>query len=129
MSTKWEMLDRKSGLPSRNHINRCRRSKDLYWNDRGIIQETICEPQEIHQQPSLLWDLKKKKQDFTINWSILKRVAPRAAGRNTCNLCLEEKLSILESSSARLLNKRSELFSNFRHRFKFSARNFKRTRN
>ena len=54
MSTKWEMLDRKSGLPSRNHINRRRRSKDLYWYDRGIIQETICEPQEIHQQPSLL---------------------------------------------------------------------------
>ena len=76
-----------------------------------------------------IWDLKKKKQDFTINWSILKRVAPRAAGRNTCNLCLEEKLSILESNSARLLNKRSELFSKCRHRFKFSARNFKRTRN
>ena len=57
-----------------------------------------------------------KKQDFTINWSILKCVAPRAAGRNTCNLCLEEKLSILESNSARLLNKRSELFSKCRHR-------------
>ena len=76
-----------------------------------------------------IWDLKKKKQDFTINWSILKRVVPRAAGRNTCNLCLEEKLSILESNSARLLNKRSQLFSKCRHRFKFSARNFKRTRN
>ena len=75
------------------------------------------------------WELKNKKRDFTIKWSILERVAPRKAGGNSCSLCLEEKLSILEADSTRVLNKRSELFSKCRHRYKFSARNFKRTRN
>ncbi len=57
------------------------------------------------------WELKNKKRDFTINWSILKRVALRKAGGNSCSLCLEEKLSILEADSTRVLNKSSELFS------------------
>ena len=53
-----------------------------------------------------------KERDFITKWSILKRVSPRTAGRSTCNLCLDEKLSILESDSARTLNKRSELSRN-----------------
>ena len=73
--------------------------------------------------------LKNKERDFSIKWSILNRVSPRTAGRSKCNLCLEEKLCILESDSALTLNKRSELFSKCRHRYMFSARNFKRSRN
>lgn len=46
-----------------------------------------------------MWDLKNKKRDFAIKWSIFKHVAPRAAGRRTCNLCLEEELSILEGDA------------------------------
>ena len=76
-----------------------------------------------------VWELKNKERDFSIKWSILKRVSPRTAGRSECNLCLEEKLCILESDSALTLNKRSELFSKCRHRYMFSARNFKRSRN
>ena len=74
-------------------------------------------------------ELKNKKRDFNIKWSVLKRVAPRAAGRKFCNLCLEEKLCIIESDRTRILNRRSEIFSKCCHRFKFSARNFKRTHN
>ena len=67
--------------------------------------------------------------DFSIKWSILKQVSPRTAGRSKCNLCLEEKLCILESDSALTLNKRSELFSKCRHRYMLNVRNFKRSRN
>ena len=76
-----------------------------------------------------IWELKNKERDFIIKWSILKRVSPRTAGRSTCNLCIKEKLCILESDSARTLNKISELFSKCCHRYMFSARNFKRSRN
>ena len=31
-----------------------------------------------------VWELMNKKRDFNIKWSVLKRVAPRAAGRKTC---------------------------------------------
>ena len=85
-----------------------------------------------HLKPSsqnMCGNLKNKERDFSIKWSILKRVSPRTAGRSKCNLCLEEKLCILESDSALTLNKRSELFSKCRHRYMFSARNFKRSRN
>ena len=68
-----------------------------------------------------VWELKNKERDFSIKWSILKRVSPRTAGRSKCNLCLEEKLCILESDSALTLSKRSELFSKCRHRYMFSA--------
>ena len=47
-----------------------------------------------------VWELKNKERNFIIKWSILKRVFPRTVGRSTCNLCLEEKLCILESDSA-----------------------------
>ena len=58
-----------------------------------------------------VWNLKiKKKRDFSIKWSIVRR---RAAYRNRsrrCNLCLEEKLMIMKADKKILLNKRSEIF-------------------
>ncbi len=71
------------------------------------------------------WKLKQSKRKFTIKWSIIKRVPSRAAGGSRCNLCLEEKLSLVRSDCERTLNKRSELFAKCRHRNKFSAKNFK----
>ncbi len=54
------------------------------------------------------WKLKQSKRKFTIKWSIIKRVPSRAAGGSRCNLCLEEKLSLVRSDCERTLNKRSE---------------------
>ena len=73
-----------------------------------------------------VWNLKEKQQDFTINWSILKRAASYSSGGKRCNLCLQEKLCILKADKSNLLNRRLELFSKCVHQKRFLAGKFER---
>jgi hypothetical protein len=68
-----------------------------------------------------VWNLKEKQQDFTINWSILKRAASFSSGGKRCNLCLQEKLCISKADKSNLLNRRRELFSKCVHQKRFLA--------
>ena len=54
--------------------------------------------------------------DYTIKWSIIKNSISYTGGSKRCNLCLEEKLSILIEKSKYLLNKRSEIVSACHHK-------------
>ena len=101
--------------------------KKRYANHKKSISNS-CYSSET-ELSKYVWELKNKKRDFNIKWSVLKRVTPRAAGRKTCNLCLAEKLCIIESDRTRILSRRSKLFSKCCYRFKFSARNFKSKHN
>ena len=74
------------------------------------------------------WKLKKSGKQYNIKWNILKRARAYTAGAARCNLCLEEKVCLLEADKSRILNKRSELFAKCCHRNSFSARKFERTR-
>ncbi len=52
--------------------------------------------------------LKDNKQDFDITWSVLKQSISYMGGSKRCNLCLEEKLCILnlkDKNKQNLLNK------------------------
>ena len=73
-----------------------------------------------------IWELKRSNKSYTIIWSILKRASSYQPGRTRCNLCIEEKLCILQDGGRNLLNKRSEIFAKCRHREKFWAGNFER---
>jgi hypothetical protein len=75
-----------------------------------------------------VWDLKDRKREYSIKWSILKRAAAYVPGGMRCNLCIEEKLEIMKSDKTNLLNKRSEFFAKCRHREKFSAGKIERAR-
>ena len=44
-----------------------------------------------------VWELKAAKKPFTIKWSLLKKVPVYKAGSRRCNLCLEEKLTIMKN--------------------------------
>ena len=68
-----------------------------------------------------IWELKRSNKSYTIIWSILKRASSYQPGRTRCNLCIEEKLCILQDGGRNLLNKRSEIFAKCRHREKFWA--------
>jgi hypothetical protein len=74
------------------------------------------------------WKLKKSGKQYYIKWSILKRSHAYTAGAARCNLCLEEKVCLLEADKSGILNKRSELFAKCCHRNSSSARKFERTR-
>ena len=62
-----------------------------------------------------VWHLKENNTDYTIKWSIIKNSISYTGGSKRCNLCLEEKLSILKEKSKYLLNKRSEIVSACHH--------------
>ena len=67
-----------------------------------------------------IWQLKSKGADYSIRWSIVRKVKSYKPGDRICALCLAEKAEILKhSKDKRSLNKRNELFSQCRHRRKF----------
>ena len=71
-----------------------------------------------------VWELKGNKEEFSINWDIIKTTMSYQPGRINCSLCTAEKLYIMkESSKPGLLNKRSEIISKCRHKNKFLLKN------
>ena len=69
-----------------------------------------------------IWELKEKKQNFSITWSILRRSNTMQTASGQCNLCIAEKLAIINNKHKNLLNKRSEIVSTCRHRLKAPIR-------
>ena len=67
----------------RNHIKSFQHKK--YANNTELLK--------------YIWELKENKQDFRIDWSILKRAIPYRRGSNRCNLYLEEKFLILNEKT------------------------------
>lgn len=70
------------------------------------------------------WKLKEEEGNPpNINWSIVRLAVPYKCGSRRCNLCLEEKLAILQAEPSTTLNKRSELIAKCRHSNKFKIKN------
>ena len=61
-----------------------------------------------------IWELKEKKKEYTITWSIAVKARAYDNGTKRCDLCLTEKLLIINADKKRLLNRRSELISKCR---------------
>ena len=73
-----------------------------------------------------MWELHEKDiKHEPIDWSIKERCKPYVAGTKTCNLCLAEKIHILEADSKTSLNSRSEMLAMCRHESKFLLKNVK----
>ena len=60
----------------------------------------------------LVWRLKDEGQIPVIKWSIVCKAKPYSSGAMHCQLCLAEKLAILQADPDTTLNKRSELVTN-----------------
>ena len=68
---------------------------------------------EIGEMPKITWTIEKTAQAYN---NISKK----------CNLCLQEKIEIIEYPDQKnLLNKRSELINKCRHENKFLLKNYK----
>ena len=72
-----------------------------------------------------LWKLKEENADYNLQWSIKAYASPYKCRTRKCDLCLTEEMIIDRSDRKKLLNKRTELFSNCRHRNKFLLSNIK----
>ena len=69
-----------------------------------------------------LWKYKDKGIKPRITWSIICKSFAYTSGAKRCNLCLAEKLAILQADQRTLLNKRSEFVSKCRHWNKFKLK-------
>lgn len=77
---------------------------------------------------SYLWELKEDNINYTIEWKILNKSNNYQCGTRHCNLCLTEKLYIMNydnNINSQLLNSRSELMTKCRHAAKFKISNIK----
>ena len=72
-----------------------------------------------------LWKLKEENADYNLQWSIKAYASPYKCRARKSDLCLTEEMIIARSDPKNLLNKRTELFSNCRHRNKFLLSNIK----
>ena len=66
-----------------------------------------------------IWQLKKEGKEFKITWSINQRAQAYSNITKRCNLCLTEKLSIINADKPTTLNKRLELVSKCQHENKY----------
>ena len=88
------------------------------WNNHNQSFRR-CEYEKSTTLSSYVWSLRDRGCDFDMKWEILKRTNPYVCGAARCNLCMAEKVMILESDRGMLLNERSEILSKCRHKSKF----------
>ena len=69
------------------------------------------------------WTLKQKQQAPTLTLEIKGQYKAYNPTLKKCNLCLNEKLAIIDDPDKNVLNKRSEVISQCRHRDKFKLVN------
>ena len=69
------------------------------------------------------WALKQKQQDPRLTWEIKGQYKVCNPTLKKCNLCLNEKLMIIDDPDKNLLNKRSEVISQSCHQNKFKLVN------
>ena len=75
----------------------------------------------LHLQKStrlsgFIWNLKEEQKPYNIKWDIVSLQPTFDPGSNKCQLCLMEKVSILNSDKNSSINKRHEIFSKCIHR-------------
>ena len=71
-----------------------------------------------------VWKIKNNGGNFAIKWRKERKSASYQPERKKCNLCATEKVAIATSQSA-ILNKKNEIISRCRHKFKFKLKNYK----
>ena len=82
---------------------------------------------ERNVKPTLLSehvkDLKRKGEEFKINWSVLKRAPAAKDGDAVCRLCLKEATAIVFADT-NCMNRRNEILNTCRHKRKFLLKFF-----
>ena len=69
-----------------------------------------------------VWKLKDRNLNPQVKWSVFAKAHAFSSGGKQCNLCLKEKLTILEAEPSEILNKRDELLEKCRHKGKFKLK-------
>ena len=115
-----------SNNPPKKYYGCCSTSFKIRY---GNHKQSFLHPQKKNatELSKAYWELKEEENGRPpdISWSIVRHARPYNGGTRRCNLCLEEKLTILQADPTTTLNKRSELVAKCRHGNKFKLRNVK----
>ena len=92
---------------------------NLYWDNGKLNNRKHIKKRNATELSKTFWNAKESGLNPTINWKIINQVIPYKPRQKCCNLCLTEKLEILQAKQLTILNKRSELTGKCRHKNKF----------
>ena len=115
-----------SSDPPKSYHGCCSTSfKTRYGNHKQSFLHS--QKKSVTELSKAYWELKEEEdgRPLHISWSIVRHARPYNCGSRRCNLCLEEKLTILQADPTTTLNKRSELVAKCCHGSKFKVRNVK----
>ena len=108
-----------TGLTSNKLRDRFNHHHWTFTNERNNPFNPPAERNTTLQNTSLsahIWKLKSRGIEYDINWKIIKQASVYSKESGECNLCLEEKTSIMFADKKESLNKRTEIMQKCRHR-------------
>ena len=100
--------------------------KKRYPKHKDALQKK--ESKESTSLSTYVWNLRDLNQEPTIKWEVIRQCMPYTCGSRRCDICLSEKLCILESDE-NCINKNTELMQKCRHSNKFKLKNIGRRKN
>ena len=83
---------------------------------------THCNKRNATELSKEVWQAKDNGIEPSIKWSIVSAAPLYHCRGSRCNLCLAEKIAILNGDRKIMLNKRSEIVNACRHRKKFKLK-------
>ena len=108
-------------IPTRHYFGLCETEfKARFYNHRSSFKDQ--RKMNATELSKAVWDYRNRGIEPLISWSIICKAAAFKSGAKRCNLCLAEKLAILQADQRTLLNKQSEFISKCRHRTKFKLK-------
>ena len=100
--------------------------KQRFYGHTDSIKPNHPNPEKARKETELskhVWELRDKGKQETISWEIVQKCIPYQCGSRRCDVCLSEKLHILQADPSSSLNKRSELVSTCRHQARYRHNN------
>ena len=96
------------------------------WKERHYNHNKSFKDVKYEQDTELskeIWRIKRKGGEYTIKWTKDANHRSYKPEGKRCHLCDNEKLAIALYDGKNLLNKRNEIISRCRHRFKYKLKN------
>ena len=69
------------------------------------------------------WNATETGKHSNVKWNVEKRAQPNQNGSNRCNLCLKEKIALLQANPDNAFYQRTEFASKCRHKAKYKLSN------
>ena len=91
----------------------CNSFKKRYYGHKASFEKPDLE--KSTQLARYIWKIKRKKLDYKIKWTIVKKSRQKIPNIKFCQICNLERISIAMADKLTLLNSRNELITKCPH--------------